>query len=117
MDIYIVSDYVVMFPSVKASPPSPSQCHTTTVLSLTAKICCPILINRKPAVNANGLLVTWRAFGGQKGTVKVEHRQINPLNAELNPICHLLSLLEAHHILHVSRIKVNRARCFVKLYS
>jgi hypothetical protein len=31
----------------------------------------------------------------------------NPLNAELNPICHLLALLEAHHILHVSRISVN----------
>jgi len=31
---------------------------------------------------------------------------INPLNAELNPICHLLALLEAHHILHVSRIRV-----------
>ena len=29
----------------------------------------------------------------------------NPLNAELNPICHLLALL-AHHILHVSRIRV-----------
>jgi len=32
---------------------------------------------------------------------------INPLKAELNPICHLLALLEAHHILHVSRIRVN----------
>jgi hypothetical protein len=31
----------------------------------------------------------------------------NPLNAELNPICHLLALLAAHHILHISRIKVN----------
>jgi len=31
----------------------------------------------------------------------------NPLNAELNPICHLLALLEAHQILHVSRIRVN----------
>jgi hypothetical protein len=29
----------------------------------------------------------------------------NPLNAELNPICHLLALL-GHHILHVSRIRV-----------
>jgi hypothetical protein len=28
----------------------------------------------------------------------------NPLNNKLNPICHLLTLLEAHHILHVSRI-------------
>jgi hypothetical protein len=26
----------------------------------------------------------------------------NPLNTQLNPICHLLALLEAHHILHVS---------------
>jgi len=33
---------------------------------------------------------------------------INPLNAELNPICHLLALLEAHHILHVSKIRVKR---------
>jgi len=32
---------------------------------------------------------------------------INPLNAELNPICHLLALLGTHHILHVSRITVN----------
>ena len=30
----------------------------------------------------------------------------NPLNAELNPICHLLALLEAHHILHVSSTRV-----------
>jgi hypothetical protein len=28
------------------------------------------------------------------------------LNAELNPICHLLALLGAHHILHVSRVRV-----------
>jgi hypothetical protein len=31
----------------------------------------------------------------------------NPFNAELNPICHLLAFLGAHHILHVSRIRVN----------
>ena len=31
----------------------------------------------------------------------------NPLNAELNPICHLLALLGAHPVLHVSKIKVN----------
>jgi len=35
--------------------------------------------------------------------------QINPLNSELNPICHLLELLEAQHIFHVSglRVKLN----------
>jgi len=27
----------------------------------------------------------------------------NPLNAELNPICPLLELFGAHHILHVSK--------------
>jgi hypothetical protein len=32
---------------------------------------------------------------------------INPLNAELNPICHLLALLGAHRILHVNEIRVN----------
>jgi hypothetical protein len=32
--------------------------------------------------------------------------RINPLNAKLNPICHLLALLGAHHILHVNRIRV-----------
>jgi len=31
---------------------------------------------------------------------------LNSLNAELNPICHLLALLGAHHILHISRIRV-----------
>ena len=30
----------------------------------------------------------------------------NPLNAELNPICHLLASLGVHHFLHVSRIRV-----------
>jgi hypothetical protein len=31
----------------------------------------------------------------------------NPLNAELNPTCHLLALLEAYPILHVSGVRVN----------
>ena len=32
--------------------------------------------------------------------------EFNALNAELNPICHLLALL-AHHIFHVSGLRVN----------
>jgi len=35
------------------------------------------------------------------------NNEINPLHAELNPICHLLALLGAHPILHISRIRVN----------
>ena len=41
--------------------------------------------------------------GGKTSCVKSD---INPLNAELNPICYLLALLGAHHFLHVSRIRV-----------
>ena len=33
---------------------------------------------------------------------------INPLNAELNPIRHLLALVGARHIVHVSRIRVKK---------
>ena len=40
----------------------------------------------------------------------MQQNALNPLNAELNPICHLLALLGAHHILHVSSIKV---KCLV----
>jgi hypothetical protein len=36
---------------------------------------------------------------------------VNPLNAELNPICRLLALLGAHHILHVSVLRVNDFCC------
>jgi hypothetical protein len=35
---------------------------------------------------------------------------INPLNAELNPICHLLALAGAHHFVDVSRIRVKAER-------
>ena len=37
----------------------------------------------------------------------LEIGRVNPLNAELNPICHLLALLGAHHILHVSGLWVS----------
>jgi len=36
-----------------------------------------------------------------------QNNYLNPLNAELNPICHLLALLGVHHFLHISRIRVN----------
>ena len=32
---------------------------------------------------------------------------VNPLNAELNPTCHMLAVLGAHHIFHVSGLRVN----------
>jgi len=40
-------------------------------------------------------------------TVVVVYLDINHVNAELNPVCHFLALLGAHHILHVSGLRVN----------
>jgi len=40
------------------------------------------------------------------------YSSFNPLNAQLNPICHLLALLGAHHIFHVSGLGVNLFREF-----
>jgi hypothetical protein len=54
-----------------------------------------------------------KCFGQEVANVKLipdtfclKSNYINPLNAKLNPICHLLALLGAHPILHVSRIWV-----------
>jgi len=48
-------------------------------------------------------------------TVLKHIRSLNPLNAKLNPICHMLALLGAHHILHISRIKVKVRILYVEL--
>ena len=55
----------------------------------------------------------WEIFMGSVSyqaimmVVETESRgYLNPLNPELNPICYLLALLGAHHVLHVSRIRV-----------
>ena len=63
-------------------------------LGLTERIHC-----RKFSVSRHNTEIMWLRY--------IHRCYINPLNAELNPICHLLALLGAHHILHVSRISVN----------
>jgi hypothetical protein len=40
--------------------------------------------------------------------------QLNALSPELNSICHLLALLGAHHILYVSKIRVNTVPSMLK---
>ena len=39
-----------------------------------------------------------------------------PLNGELNPICHLLALLGAHHFFHVSGLRVNLIILFFYMF-
>ena len=38
---------------------------------------------------------------------------VNPFNAELIPMCHLLALLGDHPILHVNRIRVNTMKVYL----
>ena len=40
---------------------------------------------------------------------------ITPLNAELNPISHLVALLGAYHILHISRVGVNVYTIYLRM--
>jgi len=70
---------------------------------------CPSLMKRQwNYINRQRSEISYRA------TVIFWRRNLflNPLNADLNPICHLLALLEAHHILHVSRVRVKVIRCY-----
>ena len=55
-------------------------------------------------------IVVGEGFCLASGKQLQNYRHFNPLNAELNPICHLLALLGAHLIFHVSRLRVNNVR-------
>jgi hypothetical protein len=48
------------------------------------------------------------ALLGVATIVVVSRLRVNPLNAELNPICHLLTLLGGATIVDVSRLRVKR---------
>ena len=56
-----------------------------------------------------------RIFGNKvvNPTLVLSQLTFNPFNAELNPIYHLLALLGAHHILHVSRIRVKNRVSYI----
>ena len=58
------------------------------------------------AIKAREQTQTQVLDGTVTGMASKIFNMINPLNPELNPICHLLALLGAHHFLHVSRIRV-----------
>ena len=57
------------------------------------------------------------ALVGARHIVHVSRIRVNPLNAELNPIRHLLALVGARHIVHVSRIRVKVIHQLLTSYS
>jgi hypothetical protein len=56
----------------------------------------------------------WRIKTNEELDKLIKHKiiinYINPLKAKLNLICHLLALLGAHLIFHISRIRVKSQR-------
>ena len=77
-----------------AAPKVPTSPHFQTICTVTvphfSHVTVPTITQSFPAFIARPICLA----------------AINPLNAELNPICYLLALLKAHHFLHVSRIRV-----------
>jgi hypothetical protein len=65
------------------------------------------IYENKPRVINNDQKEKMKYTGQVCSTTEEPQEELNPLNANLNPTCHLLALLGAHHILHVSRIRVN----------
>ena len=64
------------------------------------------------------ILLTWKIWWTPNNASKLKmgfNSAFKGLNAELNPICHLLSLLGAHHIFHVSGLRVKIA-FFISLF-
>ena len=67
------------------------------------------------------ILLMWRIGWAPNNTSKwqmgfnsaLKGLTFNPLNAELNPTCHLLALLGTHPILHISRIRVKNCASYI----
>jgi len=60
------------------------------------------MLHRKEHLSTDTYPVITLSFRGSS----LLQLQFNTLNAELNPICHLLALFGPHHILYFSRIRV-----------
>ena len=78
-------------------------CSSSLVRQFARFSTCWLLFVPKSEIPLEGASL-WLDFGHPES----RYKYINPLNAELNPICYLLALL-AYHFLHVSRIRVNKS--------
>jgi hypothetical protein len=63
--------------------------------------------------------IEFLSWGQSSLGLELNKLQLNKyyLNAELNPIYHLLALLGAHHILHVSRLRIKPSQSGNSCYS
>jgi hypothetical protein len=80
------------------SPPPPPPHHHILPMSDTHLPFTQEMVNYNPQPNKG---ISYRIHETEK-----KNSFLNPLNAELNPIRHLLALVGGRHIVHVSRIRV-----------
>jgi hypothetical protein len=98
-------------PTCSAVPQPTAPPHTPYLTYILLRIFernCTIGHVKSPKLFYNYYLSEWELF--LKITWTTAHfllHVLNPLNAELNPIRHLLALVRARHFVHVSRIRVN----------
>jgi hypothetical protein len=62
-----------------------------------------IFLNQKESCNTPSMRVNYHLLFFLVKDIEQNYFLFNPLNAELNPICPLLTLFGAHHILLFSR--------------
>ena len=90
----------------------------TGCLSLRLSCLLVKLIRQLPPLNIwPNYMIFWISYSETGRNLNCQvRRTLNPLNAELNPIRHLLALVGARHIVHVSRIRVNNRRIFSSIF-
>jgi hypothetical protein len=102
-----------------SSPPSCAQCHElwepkppgtlwTTPGLLQDSFTFTYTVNCTNTVSYGHSSACVNHIRGSSALVNVNFIRHITFNAELNPICHLLALFGAHHILHVSRLRVKK---------
>jgi hypothetical protein len=86
--------------------------HSAFYLLVNAPTCFGLMCWSSSGTSWVFLACAWLKFYGRNSYMwlklilwSLNVTILNPLNAELNPICHMLVLL-AHPILHISRIRV-----------
>jgi hypothetical protein len=99
-----------------------SRCHLSkpSLYFIFCWLCISsqIVVNEQPDALFNLFIFSFHLSTCFEHQVLVVRRSncINTLNAELNPICHLLALLGSATIVVVSRLRVNTSSGMISLY-
>jgi hypothetical protein len=115
---YCFARYIPVWnPIWYVSPSLPISVLTNMITKRSLiSIYCIFPVSRFTLLESSTVEWSWSNSWSQKVWSAILRCAINPLNAELSPICHLLAFLGAHHILHVSSIRVNYGYLFYGVF-